>query len=103
MVVQPVIVGFLVLLVAFGGALVGMWLRGKLPAHHLDAESSGTVKVAIGLIATMTALVLGLITGSAKSSFDETTKAIEHTSHELLSLDRALSLRARANGALRLI
>ncbi|HEX5048366.1 MAG TPA: hypothetical protein VFX89_14710 [Gammaproteobacteria bacterium] len=88
---QPVIVGVVVLVVAFGGALAGMWLRSVLPQHHLDAESSGTVKVAIGLIATMTALVLGLITGSAKSSFDETSKAIEHTSHELLSLDRALS------------
>jgi hypothetical protein len=89
--VQPIIVGALVLAVAFGGALAGMWLRGVLPQHHLDAESGGTVKVAIGLIATMTALVLGLITGSAKGSFDETNKAIERTSHELLSLDRALS------------
>jgi hypothetical protein len=68
-----------------------MWLRGVLPKHHLDAESSGTVKVAIGLIATMTALVLGLITGSAKSSFDDTSKAIEHTARDLISLDRVLS------------
>jgi hypothetical protein len=54
----------------FGGALFGMWLRTTLPDHHLDDESKETVKICIGLIATMTALILGLIIASAKSSFD---------------------------------
>ena len=39
-------------------------------------ESRDTVKVGVGLIATMTALVLGLVTASAKSSFDAVDSAV---------------------------
>ena len=62
-------VGIIVFTCTFAGALLGMWLRAALPEHWLAAESRDTVKVGIGLIATMTALVLGLVTASAKSSF----------------------------------
>src|SRR5262249_61458091 len=54
----------------FGGALVGMFLRSRLPDHHLSPESKEVVKVGAGLIATMSALVLGLMVASAKSSYD---------------------------------
>jgi len=55
-----------VFLCTFGGALLGMWVRTIVPEHHLDAESRDVVKVGIGLIATMTALVLGLVLASAR-------------------------------------
>ncbi|HEY6368155.1 MAG TPA: hypothetical protein VI585_25525 [Candidatus Binatia bacterium] len=61
------IVGTIVFTCTFAGALLGMWLGTALPEHWLS-ESSQTVKVGVGLIATMTALVLGLVTASAKSS-----------------------------------
>ena len=64
------IVGITVFTCTFAGALLGMWLRVALPEHWFDAESRDTVKVGVGLIATMTALVLGLVTASAKNSFD---------------------------------
>ncbi len=47
-----------------------MWLRTILPAHHLDAETKDVVKLGVGLIGTMAALLLGLLVASAKSSFD---------------------------------
>jgi hypothetical protein len=68
-----------------------MWLRGVLPKQHLDAESTATVKVGIGLIATMTALVLGLVTGAAKSSFDQMNTAIKSAATDMLALDRTLA------------
>ena len=55
----PIVIGTLVFICTFGGALVGIWLRATLPDHHLSDDSKDTVKVGIGLIATMTALVLG--------------------------------------------
>ena len=64
------VVGTIVFICTFGGALLGLWLRTMLREHHLGGESRDTVKVGIGLVATMTALVLGLVTASAKSSFD---------------------------------
>jgi hypothetical protein len=75
----------------FGGALLGMWLRGALPGHHLSEESKDVVKLGMGLIATMTALVLGLVTASAKSAFDEQDAAIKRMSVSVLALDRTLA------------
>ena len=62
-------VGLIVLFCTFGGVILGMWLRNILPTHHLEGDSKDTVKVGIGLVASMTALVLGLVTASAKNSF----------------------------------
>ena len=78
---NPTIVGIIVFALTFGGALLGMWLRTLLSEHHLDAESKDTVKVGIGLIAMMTALVLGLVTASAKSSFDAVDSAVKKNRH----------------------
>jgi hypothetical protein len=85
------IVGLIVFLCTFASALFGMWLRTVLPEHHLNAESRETVKVGVGLIATMTALVLGLVTASAKSSFDAVDRAVKQTASEILTLDRVLA------------
>lgn len=85
------LIGLGVFLLTFGGALFGMHVRARLPQHHVDADSRDTVKVAIGLIATMTALVLGLVTASAKSSFDEVEGAVKRTSVDVLAMDRALA------------
>ena len=44
----------------------------------------------------MTALILGLVTASAKSSFDEVTVAVESSARDVVALDRLLaSLRPR--------
>ena len=40
---------------AFGGALAGIVLRRLLPPHHLTPESKDTVKLGMGLVATMSA------------------------------------------------
>jgi hypothetical protein len=63
----------------FGGALFGMFLRGVLPEHHLSADSKDTVRIGMGLIGTLTALVLGLLIASAKNYF-------ANQSNELTSL-----------------
>ena len=53
---NPTVIGLVVFTCTLGGALLGMWLRKALPEHHLNGESRDTVKVGVGLIATMTAL-----------------------------------------------
>src|SRR5579862_3915437 len=75
----------------FGGALLGMFLRRSLPASHLSAETKDVVKVAIALIATMAALVLGLLISSAKSAYDTRSTALVQMSADILMLDRALA------------
>lgn len=88
---SPTAIGLVVFACTFGGALAGIWLRGRLPEHHLSADSRDTVKLGIGLIATLTALVLGLVTASAKSSFDALSATIKDSAAQVLSLDHALA------------
>src|SRR5215510_16425691 len=75
----------------FGGALLGMFCRTVLPEHHLNPESKDVVKVGMGLIATMAALVLGLLTGSAKSAFDTQDGELKQMAADVLLLDRTLA------------
>ena len=75
----------------FGGALLGLLLHGLLPEHHLRDTSKDTVKVVAGMIATLAALVLGLLVGSAKSSFDATSTAITQSGAKIILLDRVLA------------
>jgi hypothetical protein len=88
---HPIAISVIVFVCVFGGALLGMWLRGRLPEHHLDEGSKDVVKLGMGLIATMTALVLGLVTASAKSAFDVQEEAVKHAAVSMVALDRALA------------
>jgi hypothetical protein len=88
---NPTYIGLAVFVCTFGGALLGLWLRAQLPAHHVTDATKDTVKLGIGLVATMTALVLGLVTASAKNSFDSADTAVKHTAIDILTLDRVLA------------
>jgi len=86
-------VGIAVLVFActLAGALLGMWMRNRLPEHHLGNDAKDVIKLAMGLIATMAALVLGLMTASANAAFDAQDAALKHASTNILSLDRTLA------------
>ena len=75
----------------FGGALLGLLLSSLLPEHHLRDNSKDTVKVVAGMIATLAALVLGLLVGSAKSSFDALNTEITQSGTKIILLDRVLA------------
>lgn len=75
----------------FLAAWLGMWVRQWLPDHHLSAESKDAVKVGMGLIATMSALVLGLLIASAKNSYDTQNAEIRQLGANVALLDRLLA------------
>ena len=52
-----------------GGIFLGTLLRRTLPEHHLNEHAKDVVRLGVGLIATMAALVLGLLIAAAKGSF----------------------------------
>jgi hypothetical protein len=89
--VNPTHIALLVLACVFGGALVGMFLRLLIPEHHLSEDTKDVIKLGMGLIATMTALVLGLMIATAKGSYDTQSEAVKHTAAKVLLLDRLLS------------
>ena len=71
---------------------LGMRLRRRLPDHHLSADSKDAVKLAMGLVATMTALVLGLLVSSAKGSYDTARSEILQMAAKVAFLDRVMAL-----------
>ena len=75
----------------FGGALLGMLLRALLPSHHQSEESKNIIILAMGLIATMTAIVLGLMIEAAQSTFREQRSEIIQMSANIIVLDRVLA------------
>jgi hypothetical protein len=74
-----------------GGAIIGLFVGSRLPDHHASSDSKDVVRLSMAMVATLTALVLGLITASAKSAFDAEDAAIKGTSASVLSLDRMLA------------
>ena len=73
----------------YGGALAGLFMQRFLPEHHLRAESKDAIKVGAGLIATTAALVLGLLVGSAKSSFDAMNTGLTQGAAKAIMFDRS--------------
>ena len=85
-------ISLVVLGCVFGGALLGVLLRSVLPSHHLSAETKDIVKLGMGLVGTMAALVLGLLVASAKGSYDTQSAELTQLSSNVLLLDRGLVL-----------
>lgn len=75
----------------FSGALLGVLLRVSLPRENLSAESRDVVKVPMGTIATMTAVVLGLLVASAKGFYDNQSHEVTEMSARIVLLDRLLA------------
>jgi hypothetical protein len=77
--------------VVFSGAIAGMLLRRVLPEHHLSSESKDIVKLGTGMVATMAALVLGLLVASAKASIDAQSTELTQAAANIVLLDRVLA------------
>lgn len=76
----------------FGTTLLGMRLRAALPDHHLSAETKETVRLGMGLVATMTALLLGLLIATAKGSYDTQRSQVIQMAGKVGYLERVLSI-----------
>jgi Protein of unknown function (DUF4239) len=87
---SPIQISAIIFCCIFGGALLGMWLRHALPERHLDAETKDLVKLGVGLIGTMAALLLGLLVASAKSAYDARSSELTQMAANTVLLDRAL-------------
>ena len=87
---NSIFVAATVLAFAFGGVLFGIGLRLVIPAAHLNRESKDGIQIGTGLIATMAALVLGLLIGGAKSSFEAERTGLQDLATNVVLLDRTL-------------
>ena len=81
--------------------LAGARVRRVLRAEQLSDESKDAMKLALGLVATMTAILLGLLISSAKTAFDTTRGEVIQMAAKLALLDRVLVLYGPETGEAR--
>jgi Protein of unknown function (DUF4239) len=74
----------------FCAALAAIFIRARLPTHHVEGDSREVVKLVLGLMATLTALVLGLLISSAHSAYDAQEAELQQLSVRIYQLDRLL-------------
>ena len=88
---SPLAIGGIVFTCVLGGGLLGLVIRKALPDEHLSADTKDIVKLVVGLIGTMAALVLGLLIASAKSSYDVRSGEVTQMSANVVLLDRVMA------------
>jgi hypothetical protein len=81
----------IIFVLVLGGILLGTLLRRTLPRHHLSKDSQDVVRLGVGLIATIAALVLGLLIASAKSSFNTQSGQVKQITADVILLDALLA------------
>ena len=88
---DDLVIGAIVLGVVFGGALFGMFLKRVLPEQHLNTDARDVIRIVMAMLATLAAVVLGLLTNSAISSFAEREGELRAAAVQFILLDRTLA------------
>src|SRR5213596_4124818 len=86
------LVSVIVFVILVAVTFLGGRLRRFVPSEQLSAESKDAMKLALGLVATMTAILLGLLISSAKGSFDTARSQVMQMAAKVALLDRVLRL-----------
>lgn len=77
----------LVLLLASG---LGWRVQRSLSALHRSRETTEAIRLILGMLVTFAALVLGLLTSSAKAHFDDVSAKLQNYSIDLIAMDQRL-------------
>ncbi|HEY5310516.1 MAG TPA: hypothetical protein VIK97_18510 [Casimicrobiaceae bacterium] len=83
-------IAVLVFACVFAGGVTGLALHRRLPEHHRDADSRDVVKLVMGLIATIAALVLSLLIASAHAAYDTQESEVQMLGAHIVQLNRIL-------------
>ncbi len=86
-----IIIALITIFLLFAGILLGSHLRGRLPDHHLRDDSREVVQAATGMIATLVALIVGLLVSSSKASLDQANDGLSQAGAKIILLDQALA------------
>ena len=81
---------FFLLILLCASAAVGFFANSRLQEKHKSRDSIELVQLAITLLVTFTAIVLGLLTTSVKSGFDAAYNARGAYAGQLAQIDRCL-------------
>jgi hypothetical protein len=82
--------GLLVFAFLAGAALCSLWSCRYLPEHYRGPETTSTLRLGTGVIATLTAVVLGLLISGVKGHLDLENRDLQAYGARLILLDRTL-------------
>ena len=88
---NPLLTSAMVFACVLGGTFFGMFLRGRLPKHHLEGATKDVVRLGTGLIGTIAALVLGLLIASANSTYETQSTQVQQLTADIVLLDQTLA------------
>jgi len=89
--VSELTIALLVLACVLAGGVLGFLFNAKVPKHHLSESSRDSVKQTVGVLSTLTALVLGLLLATAKSAYDTKADELTEMAADIVLLDRVLA------------
>lgn len=87
---DTLIIGLIVLAAILVGIMAGAQIRDRLPKHHLNEETKSLVSVSTAVVATVSALVLGLLISNANTRFTRLGGEVTALSAQILRLDHML-------------
>ena len=87
----PIAISFVAFALALVGILLGSVIQRMLPEGHLSSDSKEIVKLSMGVVATLAALVLGLLVASAKSTYDARESEINQLTAYVILIDNLLA------------
>ena len=85
------LIAFIILACMLCGMALGSYLRLVLPEHHTQADSKDILMTSAGMMATLIALIIGLLVTSAKGTYDETNSSITQGGAKIITVDYYLS------------
>ena len=88
---RPLMISVFAFACILGGTFLGMFLRKKLPEHHLTGDTKDVVRLGTGLIGTIAALVLGLVIASANGTYQTQSSQVQQLTAGVVLLDRTLA------------
>src|SRR5262245_57863907 len=87
----PILISIFAFALALIGVFLGSFVQKILPEGHLSSDSKEVVKLSMGVVATLAALVLGLLVASAKSTYDARESEINQITAYVILLDNLLA------------
>jgi hypothetical protein len=88
---SALLTAFIIFAFMLSGILLGSCLRVVLPDHHTQADSKDILMSSAGMMATLVALIIGLLVSSAKGSYDVTNSSITEGGAKIITIDYYLS------------
>jgi len=98
-----IVIALITWTLSFGAGMAGMAVGARLPEKHRTSDSRTVVTACMALVATLTALALGLLLSVAHTSYRANQEQVLVISSDLMRMDRLLRMYGPEAGDMRVV